>query len=98
MTIRYQRSTAPGDWGTLNIAHYVVPLRLAILVAGVVLWLGTMVVATGNGGVTALWTNLIYLVSLLVLTILTRSISLWTFAWLAVTGGLVMAVMLIVSY
>ncbi|MEP7081590.1 MAG: PrsW family glutamic-type intramembrane protease [Chloroflexota bacterium] len=83
------------DWGTLTVGQTRVPLRLVVGVAGGLLWLLVMIVQTGEHAFTALSTNLLFLVPLILLGSLTRTVSLRILLVLFLTGAFLMGVMLV---
>ncbi len=83
------------DWGTLSVGETRIPLRLVVGVAGGLLWLLVMVVQTGGEAFTALTTNLLYLLPLILLGSLTRTVSLRILLMLFLTGAFLMGVMLV---
>jgi hypothetical protein len=72
--LRVDRRAA--GWGTLTVGQTAVPVRLVVGVAGALLWLMVMVLQTGEHAFTALITNLLFLVPLVLLGSLTRTVSL----------------------
>lgn len=93
MTISYQRPAARGDWGTVVLGQHAVSIRLAVVLAGVIVWLGFTLLATGVNGVTALWTNLFFLGTLLLLTVATQTVGLRWAAFFFLVGGFAMWLM-----
>ncbi len=73
MSISYERSS-DGTWGSVNVGGFRLTGRTAVMIAGAALWLLITVVKTGGGGVTAIWTSMLLVVELTLLTGLTRSI------------------------
>lgn len=64
---------------------------------GAGVWLALMILETGEGGVTALWTNA-YLLALVVFAgTLTRAVSLFVVAWAVLAGGFLMTAMLVLA-
>jgi RsiW-degrading membrane proteinase PrsW (M82 family) len=86
-----------GDWGTFGVRGWRVPVRLAVAAAGALLWLGLMLVKTGSGGWTALWTALSFLTGLVALASLTRSVRLRVLVGFFFAGGFMMGVALLGS-
>lgn len=87
---------APG-WGTLTLGSTAVPVQLVVGLVGVLLWLLIMLLQTGEHAVTAIVTNLLFLVPLLLLGSLTRTVSLRILSALFLTGAFLMGVMLVVG-
>ena len=74
-----------GHWGS-------VPIRVLVTVAGTVVWLGLMLIATGTAGVVSLWNSALFLAPLILIGSLTRGISLATIGRLILGGGFMMGV------
>ncbi len=85
------------DWGEVRIGKNVYPVRLIVAVGGAALWLGTMLVETGTGGIAAIWTNLLFLIPLVAICSATRTVSLRELVSLCFIGGFMMGVVLLVG-
>lgn len=85
-----------GDWGRVRLSRRTYPARLVVAVAGAAVWLGLMLTETGRGGITAIWTNLLFLVPLLALCRGTCTVSTRQLVALCLIGGFMMGVALIV--
>lgn len=91
--LRVDRHAA--GWGTLTLGDATIPLRLVVGVVGALLWLLVMVLQTGEHAFTALITNLLFVVPLVLLASLTRTVSLRLLVALFLTGAFLMGVMLV---
>lgn len=85
-----------GDWGRVRLGRRTYPARMVVTVAGAAIWLGLMLTETGRGGITAIWTNLLFLVPLLVLCRGTCTVSTRQLIALCLIGAFMMGVALIV--
>jgi RsiW-degrading membrane proteinase PrsW (M82 family) len=84
------------DWGQVGIGKRSYPARLLVVVAGATLWLGSMLVETGTGGIVAIWTNLLFLVPLVAIGSATRTVTLRQLLSVVFLGGFMMSVALFV--
>ena len=66
--------------------------RTIIVIAGVALWLGSMLVKTGGSGVVALATAVLFMGELIILGSATRTVTLRQLLWLFLMGGVMMGV------
>jgi RsiW-degrading membrane proteinase PrsW (M82 family) len=80
------------DWGTVRIADRDLPVRRVILAAAIVVWLGLMLIATGTGGVISVLTAAAFIVPLVLIGSLTRTVPLVVLGWMLLMGGAAMAV------
>ena len=70
------RSLLAGDWGSVVIGQRRFPVWLIVTLAGVVVWLGSILLATGADALVAAWTALALFVPIMLLASATRTISL----------------------
>lgn len=84
------------DWGQVRIGNNDYSVRLLVTIAGAALWLGTMLVETGTGAIVAIWTNLLFLVPLVAIGSLSRTVTLRQLVLLVFIGGFMMGVALLV--
>lgn len=89
--------TLRGEWGTLAFGQTRVPARTAVFVAGIALWLGTLLIRTGAGGIGQIWASLLLLVPLVAVGSLTRTLSLRWLALMVLAGGALMGVMYLLA-
>jgi RsiW-degrading membrane proteinase PrsW (M82 family) len=87
---------ARGDLGTVRVGRTTCPARLLVTAAGIALWLGLMIAETGNGGITAIWTNLLFLVPLALACSRTRTVSTRQLVSFCLFGGFMMGCALVV--
>lgn len=85
-----------GDWGRVRLGGRAYSTRLVVTAVGVTVWLGLTLAKTGTGGVAAIWTNLLFLIPLLVLCGATRTVSGRQLLSLCLIGGFMMGVALTV--
>jgi RsiW-degrading membrane proteinase PrsW (M82 family) len=71
---------------------------MLIFWAGVIFWIGNTVVRTGSAGFTALWSSLLFLAEMVVITSATRTIRLNQLAALYCWGGAMMSVVWLIDY
>lgn len=83
---------AQRDRGTIRVADRDMPIRSLVVVVAIAVWLGLMLIATGTGGVTALWTAAVFIVPLVLIGSLTRTVPLVVLGWMLLMGGAAMAV------
>lgn len=69
-----------------------VPIRGVVLAAAIAVWLGLMLLETGSGGIASLWASALFLVPLVAIGSLTRSVSLSLIGRLVLVGGFGMSV------
>ena len=81
-----------GDWGAVTVNGRQVPIRAVVAVAGIVVWLGLMFLETGAGGIASLWVSLLFLVPLVTIGSLTRSVGLALIGQFVLVGGLMLTV------
>lgn len=81
-----------GDWGSVAIGTQRVSLRLVLTVAGILVWLGLMFLETGAGGIAALRVSLLFLLPLVAIGSLTRSVSLALIGQFVLVGGLALSI------
>jgi RsiW-degrading membrane proteinase PrsW (M82 family) len=74
-----------------------VPVRLAVLVAGVTIWLGIMLMETGARGLVVLWQVILFLAAIAILSSPTRTVTLQRLGTCLLAGGGLMGVMLLFS-
>lgn len=77
---------------SVRLGGRAVPIRTIVVVAGVAVWLGLMLFATGVGGLAALWAAAAFFVPLVLVGSLTRTVSLRLLGWLILMGAAAMAV------
>lgn len=90
-----QIDRAASDWGGLTVGQTRLPLRLVVAIGGILVWLLIMLAQTGEHALTAIATNLAYLLPLVVLGTLTRTVSLRLLGTLFLIGAFLMGVMLV---
>src|ERR1700680_856434 len=92
------RSNAlPHNWGTVSWHGHHFSIRQLVAWAGVAVWLLVMIVSYGTGGIVALWTALLFLAALIVLTSATRTVSIRQVTSLFLLGGFTMGLMYVVA-
>ena len=90
------RNLLASDWGDVKIGKKSYPVRLLVTLAGAMLWLGSMLVETGTGGIVAIWTNLLFLLPLVAICSATRTVTLRQLLSLLFLGGFMMGLALFV--
>lgn len=79
------------DWGgRVKILGGALTLRQAVTIGGIAIWIAVMLLRTGAGGIASLRTTAHFLLTLLVLSLLTRSISLRALTSVFLAGGFMM--------
>ena len=74
----------------VGIAPSLIPrfsARQIIVIAGVALWLGSMLVKTGGSGVIALATAVLFMAQVIIVGSATRTVTLRQLLWLFLMGG-----------
>jgi RsiW-degrading membrane proteinase PrsW (M82 family) len=89
MTFSYGRELS-GNWGSVSWRGQPITGRQLVTWAGAGIWLLLMFVSTGTSGIVALWTALVFLASLVVLTSATRTVSIRKVISLFLLGGFTM--------
>lgn len=84
--------SARRDLGTLRVADRDIPVRTVLLVVATAVWIGLMLIATGTGGVISLLAAAAFIVPLVLVGSLTRTIPLTVLGWMVLMGGAAMAV------
>src|ERR1700674_526181 len=84
------------EWGQVRIGKRIYSGRLLVGIAGAALWLGSMLVKTGTGGIVAVWTNLLFLLPLVAICSATRTVLLRQLLSLLFLGGFMMGVALFI--
>ncbi len=84
-------------WGTMTLGGRQIAIRMIVFWAGVIFWLGNMIVNTGWSGIAELRASLSFLAELVVITSATRTISLDLVAKFYCMGGTMMGVMYLFS-
>jgi hypothetical protein len=84
-----------GDWGSLTVAGRRLPVWLIVTLVGMVVWLGSILVATGADALVAAWTALALLVPILLLATATRTVSLRMVGVFFLLGGAMIGVALL---
>lgn len=82
---------------TLTVVGRRMPRRWIAVALGAAVWLALMILETGPGGVTALWTNAYFLALVVVAGTLTRTVSIYAVVWAVLAGGFLMTVMLVMA-
>jgi len=87
-------STISGARASIPTSSFLTHLstRRIIVIAGVALWIGSMLVKTGGSAIVALATALLFMGELIVLGSATRTVTLRELAWLFLMGGAMMGV------
>lgn len=96
MSIVYERSS-DGTWGSVSVGGFRLTGRTAVMIAGAALWLLITVLETGGGGIAAIWTSLLFVGELTLLTGLTRSIRTRLIVRAFLIGGFMMALAIAAS-
>ena len=86
-----------GSWGTVSWHGHHFSGRHLVAWAGAAVWLLVMIVSYGTGGMVALWTALVFMVGLIVLTSATRTVSIRQVTSLFLLGGFTMGLAYIVA-
>lgn len=89
--------SAGNSWGTVQLGSSTVPLRWVVLWLGFALWMGTILIYTGVNGITAFSFNISVVIAVLLLSSLTRSITLRTAALMFFVGATMPAVVLLLE-
>jgi hypothetical protein len=85
------------NWGTISWGGHRFSTRQLIALAGAAVWLLVMIVSYGAGGIVALWTALLFMAALIVLTSATRTVSIRQVISLFLLGGFTMGMMYVVA-
>jgi RsiW-degrading membrane proteinase PrsW (M82 family) len=85
------------NWGTVCWHGHHFSIRQLVAWAGVAVWLLVMIVSYGTGGIVALWTALVFMVVLIVLTSATRTVSIRQVTSLFLLGGFTMGLAYVVA-
>jgi len=85
------------NWGEVQVGGTRVSTRLVVTLAGTAVWLALTLIETGSDGVTAIWTALAFLLPLIVIGSITRSVNVWTLTSMFLAGGFMMGLMLLGS-
>jgi RsiW-degrading membrane proteinase PrsW (M82 family) len=101
LTVAHQ-ARVPGDsrwyaWGALVLGSSRLPVRAVVVMGGATLWLGTMLVRTGGGGMRALWAHVLVLSVLVAIGSYGRTIAVSKLLRVLLLGGVLMAVMYVLS-
>src|ERR1700730_1017962 len=86
-----------GTWGTISWHGHHFSGRQLVAWAGAAFWLLVMIVSYGTGGIVALWTALVFMVALIVLTSATRTVSIRQVTSLFLLGGFTMGLVYVVA-
>ena len=76
-----------GNWGSIAIGQARIAVRTIVMAVGAVVWLGSILIATGSSAVVAAWTALAFLVPIILLATLTRTVSLRDVTIFVLWGG-----------
>lgn len=90
-------SSIGNSWGSVQLGSSTVPLRWVVLWLGFALWLGTILIYTGVNGITAFSFNISVVIAVLLLSSLTRSITLRTATLMFFVGATMPAVVLLLE-
>jgi RsiW-degrading membrane proteinase PrsW (M82 family) len=85
------------NWGTLTLSGRQFSIRRLVFWAGVVFWIGNMILRTGTAGLAELWVSLLFVAEVLIVTSATRTITLDRVASLYCMGGTMMGGMWLIS-
>ena len=83
---------AQRDWRTVRGADRQMPIRSTVVVVAIAVWIGLMLIATGTGGLISLLAAAAFIVPLVLLGSLTRTVPLVVLGWMLLMGGAAMAV------
>jgi RsiW-degrading membrane proteinase PrsW (M82 family) len=86
-----------GSWGTISWHGYRFSIRQLIGWAGIAIWLLVTIVSYGTSGIVALWTAVVFMVGLIVLTSATRTVSIRQLTALFLLGGFTMGLAYVVA-
>lgn len=86
-----------GDWGSIAAGGVRVSARAVVVVVAIVWWLAFLLFATGEGGVGQIWASAVFLVPLIALGSLTRTVSLRLVGVMLLVGGALMGAMYLLS-
>ncbi len=84
-------------WGTVGLGTTRIPVRLAVFVGGILVWLVAMLVVGGAEAITAIWTNALFLVPLILIGSLVRTVRIRSIAFMGFAGGALMGVMYLLA-
>src|SRR5271154_3796923 len=91
-------ASQPSSSGAITIAGRQIPVRVCLVWACVAIWIGNMILHTGSAGITALWTSLLFLTQIIVITSATRTVSLDQVATFYCLGGAMMTVVWLIDH
>ena len=101
MSVAYERGQEPRSgwdaWGTLVYGTARVPIRLLVVVLGTLVWLLAMLLVGGGEAITAIWTNALFLVPLVLVGSLVRTVRLRWIAIMVFAGGALMGLMYLLA-
>lgn len=92
-----ERGSGWGGWGTLVYGTTRIPVRLLVLLGGSLVWVVAMVIVGGGEAITAIWTNALFLVPLVLVGSLVRTVTLRSVALMVFAGGALMGVMYLLA-
>jgi PrsW family intramembrane metalloprotease len=84
--------------GTVTVRGRKISIRRLVFWASVAFWIGNTILHTGSAGITALWSSLLFLAEMVVITSATRTIRLDQLATFYAWGGVMMSVVWLVDY
>lgn len=101
MSVMYEPAPQPRTgwdaWGTLVLGATRLPVRLLVFAGGVLVWVVAMFIVGGGKAITAIWTNALFLVPLVLVGSVVRTVGLRTIAVMCFAGGALMGVMYLVA-
>lgn len=97
MGAELDKTLSGNSWGKVQLGNSTVPLRWVVLWLGFALWLGTILIYTGVNGITAFSFNISLVIAVVLLSSLTRSITLRTAALMFFVGGVAPSLVLLLE-
>ena len=101
MSVVYESAPLPRTgwdaWGTLVLGATRLPVRLLVFAGGVLIWVVAMFIVGGGKAITAIWTNALFLVPLVLVGSLVRTVGVRSIALMGFAGGALMGVMYLLA-
>lgn len=101
MSVVYEPAPLPRTgwdaWGTLVLGATRLPVRLLVFAGGVLVWVVAMFIVGGGKAITAIWTNALFLVPLVLVGSLVRTVGVRSIALMGFAGGALMGVMYLLA-
>lgn len=92
-----ERGSGWGGWGTVVFGTTRIPVRLLVLVGGTLVWVVAMFLVGGGEALSAVWTNALFLVPLVLVGSLVRTVTLRSIVLMVFAGGALMGVMYLLA-